>query len=452
MLLFRVHPTHFERLAWSIPHFLSHVQCYTNSATLAIIASAFAHIDSTTVNTNPPNRKGISQEWEVLVACAQQRNGFPKSRCSEVDWENLIRLALSHGMAPLLGSYLEQHAGSMPEGPSRRLQQTHAQALRHNLRLCTHLLQALRALDTCGVSAIPFKGPLLAERLYGNVALRQSSDLDVIVRPEDVPAAVHTLREVGFKSRQRLSPKLLSALTMADFELSLVRDGLYLELHWDVMPRFYGINFGLGEAWQRSRRVGAGGSTVLEFAPEDLFLALTLHGSKHYWARLIWLCDLAQLLYVTRTFDWHLLLTRARGMRVERLLFVAFALLQEVLQVSLPSDMGLLVHMKQDPRSRNAFAMAKSNLCRSEPEEQGFRTYRFFLSARDSHADAVRQVIRHAMTPSGDELLGTGRALPKAVYLLLHVWRLVRKTARFAWRLVRRERDRADQETAVSAS
>ena len=50
------------------------------------------------------------------------------------------------------------------------------------LWLTLELLNIHRHLQARGLEVLPYKGPVLAEALYGNVALRQFSDLDLLVR------------------------------------------------------------------------------------------------------------------------------------------------------------------------------------------------------------------------------------------------------------------------------
>ncbi len=88
---------------------------------------------------------------------------------------------------------------------------------------------------------------------------------------------------------------------------------------------------------------GAGGAAapaswfaVRALAPEDLLLILLVHGAKHLWERLIWLCDLAELLAVSPDLDWPRVLEAAHQRGVQRMTALGLALARDVLGVSLP--------------------------------------------------------------------------------------------------------------------
>ena len=56
-----------------------------------------------------------------------------------------------------------------------------------NLYLTQEMLKLLSAFRKKGIPAIPYKGPVLAQAVYGNVGLRQFGDLDITVPEDCVP-------------------------------------------------------------------------------------------------------------------------------------------------------------------------------------------------------------------------------------------------------------------------
>ena len=58
-------------------------------------------------------------------------------------------------------------------------------------------------------------------------------------------------------------------------------------------------------AWPERRTVTVAGAEVPNLSPEKTLLVLCMHGSKHAWSRLIWICDVAQLLAACPGLDWN---------------------------------------------------------------------------------------------------------------------------------------------------
>src|SRR2546427_4885417 len=59
--------------------------------------------------------------------------------------------------------------------------------------------EAIEALRAAGIRSILLKGPALAGWLYGDGALREYDDCDLLVDPADTGVAAVVLRELGFQ-------------------------------------------------------------------------------------------------------------------------------------------------------------------------------------------------------------------------------------------------------------
>jgi hypothetical protein len=120
----------------------------------------------------------------------------------DIDWAYLIQTAAQHGVMPLLYQSLNT---TCPEAvPKANLAQLrnyfHTNAQR-NLFLTKELLKLLTLFETHSIPAIPFKGPVLAVSAYGNLSLRQISDLDILgaglsqsKRTTPRPGSLHGIR------------------------------------------------------------------------------------------------------------------------------------------------------------------------------------------------------------------------------------------------------------------
>ena len=52
-----------------------------------------------------------------------------------------------------------------------------------------------------GIEVIPYKGVVLSELYYGDIALRQSGDMDLFVRKQDVVRIKRAVRDLGYTPR-----------------------------------------------------------------------------------------------------------------------------------------------------------------------------------------------------------------------------------------------------------
>ena len=85
---------------------------------------------------------------------------------------------------------------------------------------------------------------------------------------------------------------------------------LIIELHWEVAPHLFASTMSAESFWQGLISIDINGTPMKALSAEDLLFSLCVHGSRHLWERLSWICDIAELLS-RRSFDWTTLLQRA---------------------------------------------------------------------------------------------------------------------------------------------
>lgn len=122
-----------------------------------------------------------------------------RQACGEQDnWEEAIRQAELHGLAPYLSEGIASAGAHIPLEARRKLNglnRRHEQSNRIRARALVEILEALRAGD---VQALVLKGAALAHLLYDRPGLRPMSDIDILVAPDRLEAASGIVRELGY--------------------------------------------------------------------------------------------------------------------------------------------------------------------------------------------------------------------------------------------------------------
>jgi Uncharacterised nucleotidyltransferase len=145
-------------------------------------------------------------------------------------------------------------------------------------------------LERQGVAAVPFKGSALARAAYADPALRSPSvDLDLLVRPDDVPAAIEALSHAGYEPP---ADALWSDGLPGLFECSLrARDDWLptIDLHWrthwyetDFTRALVDSSMPAAEGWRRADPAYELAALLLCFA-RDGFWGLRLPADMAAW-------------------------------------------------------------------------------------------------------------------------------------------------------------------------
>lgn len=372
-------------------------------------------------------------EHELLLLCVHR--GGEANICEQIaalarastDWDYLFLLARRHSVLPLLYRSLEGLDG-LPTGFRARLREEFRQNATRNTLVAGELTRLARLFESEGVPLLAYKGPALAQQAFGDITLRRYVDLDVIVRRDDVRRAGELLESQGYVKPEGLTETHEEFLLRLQHNLAYTRDGglMIVELHWEVAPaHFAAVAIGEG-VWERAASVKIFGTNVRCPSPEDLVLALSVHGTKHLWERLAWVCDVAALVNSRPEFDWSLLLSLATEARVERMLRLALRLAQGLAGAKLPeglfdkSDDAVLTELSEE-----VVAVMFSGV---EYEPISFiRNVSFNLRAR-GHLREQLAYLRFILTPTDGDLAAV--SLPAGMsfaYYLLRPLRLALK-------------------------
>ena len=292
---------------------------------------------------NQPLKRTRDVEIDLLVCCARTSLDGPHAGAlaglmrRNIDWTRLLVLAQRHALVPLVHRHLGARS-ALPQAVRDRLEQDARLNAQHNLFLASRLLHVLTALNRNGIAAMPFKGPVLAARLYGDVACRQFGDLDVFVRPGAVIRARHALLEAGYHGplpkgagRQELFFRWRNQI-----ELIGAAD-VHVELHWSAAPRMLGIRFDFDGMWRRAENVVMAGTHIPTPSSEDLLVLLCIHGAKHEWRRISWVCDVGQLIASAPSLAWDAVWSSASKAGVRRMVSLGLLLATDLLGAVLPA-------------------------------------------------------------------------------------------------------------------
>lgn len=345
-------------------------------------------------------------EIRLLLASARTALSEAEERhlhrlaAADLDWEFAFGQAVRHGVAALMVHHLHRLGLThrVPEAVREPMQQyTHA-VLRHNVHATSELVRVLRTLQSADLRAMPFKGPILADRFYGNLAFRRFVDLDLIVRRRDFARVRDALVELGYEPFRTLTPEGEAALLDAQLGYEMIHRecGVVVELHWAFLNRTFNFPLDPDQAWTRSGTTRLGGMPVQTLSTEDLLLYLCAHGAKHYWAGLKWACDVAEVLRNAEV-DWSTLRRRAEEMHVSRLLHLGLHLAERWLDAPVPPSMQRRI--AADPVvDRLAEDVETGWLFTDDPleAEVSLRKIRFTVATRQRLRDSLSFLWHHA--------------------------------------------------------
>jgi hypothetical protein len=378
-------------------------------------------------------RTVVSTEWSILLtACSPLPSGQKTRRLHElssvsVDWKSLFDLSEKHGTQPLLHRALSP-VGAVPHEHMEVLNRRIQTNLLKCMMVSRELIRIVDQFTTIGLPVMPYKGPTLAEMLYEDIALRQSGDIDLLIRPQDFSHACDAVRDLGYVPHLDLSALQQRAYLRSGYECAFdtAAGRNLLELQWAIQPRFYSADFDMEGLFQRATTVNVAGHPMRTPSLEDLFLILSVHAAKHVWGKLIWLSDLA-LLMTNPELHWDWISDQARQLGIVRILRVTLDLAHDLLETPVPD--AAQKHLPEDSETSLLSQQLQSRLASQvEADVESIAYFRLMLRLRERSGDRMRFLQRLAFTPGPSEW-GTIH-LSGPLFPLYRVVRLYRLTAR----------------------
>ncbi len=256
-------------------------------------------------NNSRLNVDSVPKEVKLLLEFLKKED-FDKfsEKWSEINWELFLKLVIHHRVYPVLAPKLKKVASTfIPERIYQVIDRLYRENTFRMLTLSAEMESLNQQLTEQQVRLLFLKGPFLGTELYGDLSLRTSGDLDVMISLHDLDKVDKFLVDQGYEKDDYIQTVLSDwKWRHHHFTYFHPKRNSKLEVHWRLNPG-PGKEPSFDELWNRRKKGLL--ANCSELGNEDLFLFLVSHGARHGWSRLRWLVDIDQLLQ--KELNWHFL-------------------------------------------------------------------------------------------------------------------------------------------------
>lgn len=382
----------------------------------------------------PDTGEARGVEHRLLLACAASE--LSAARLAQItalaerrpDWNAITARAWNHGIVPLVYRQLAaiDSTGAVPQHVLADLGASATAIAAANLRLASALLELVRSLEAVGVRTISYKGPTLAMRAYGNLALRHYNDLDVLIHRHDMRAAAAALVALGYRLHDPVGQPAERAALQWGHHFSFLRQpDTLVEIHWRFHKPLFGSPLPEEEVWRAASGVDVAGQRIRTLSTQHELLVLATHGSWHGWSQLSWVCDVAELLGRTPDLDFAELLDAGRRFGIMRPLLLAFDLTHALLGAELPAAVVAAVTRESAVR-RASFVIERRIRSGAVP---GYESARLQLTLRERARDKAAFALRAMFQPNPADLRAVH--LPAPLFPLYYAIRPIRVALKY---------------------
>ncbi len=346
-------------------------------------------------------------EVELILSCSRTRldNRLTDHVLSllkeEIDWDDVIRIAVAHRVMPLLFINLQKtHSRSIPQTTLKKLKTYYYTNLQHSLTIAGELVELIALFQEKNISFIPFKGPALAESVYGDSALRQFADLDILVGKKDISTMYQLLLSLDYRPEIDLTAAQLIAYAKTEYSLSLYNmdTKVTVELHWNLTGRYTTYPMVMDHFDGHFESTTFSGAPIRQMPVEDLLMYLCIHGSKDCWCNLDSICCVAELVGARSDIDWGRVMELADQIRCRRMLDVGLLLAHHLLAAPIPSR--VLEVIETDPIAMKITTKVTETLFIQKNKRINSNFSLFHFNIRESLCDRARYLLYLLFVPS----------------------------------------------------
>jgi hypothetical protein len=377
----------------------------------------------------------ITPERELILCCARARiDPEMKERIrvligNGLNWSEVVSSAKQHRVLPVLHEEITSAAQDLISPATQCILRDAARASSANgMKLLLELLRVHQLFEEAQIPAIPYKGPVLGQFAYGSIVRREFLDLDFAVPQRFIPKAIALLQSSEYSAMFDLREAHAGQHGFAPGQYSFLSStqGFLVELHTERTLRYFPVSPDFDDLTLRLTDIEIAGQRLRTFSIEDTLIILSVHGAKHFWERLAWILDVAQLISV-RDVDWTLLTQIAAKMKSVRVLLLGLFLAHDLCGASLPPS--VLQNAMEDKQVQWLAARVREQYAGISDPGLGVRARTLFrMRSSDSTGQGLRHMVRLTMSPTeSDREIVRLPGFLTPFYILVRPWRLLRE-------------------------
>jgi len=392
----------------------------------------------------------LNDDLKLLITCCQversdAETGFILNYLSKKDEDqllNLISLSTRHGILPLVYKAIKkistQDENTVPATFLTELKAHYMSISQRNMLMSAELIRIMKLLEDNGIEALAFKGPTLSQMAYGDITLRQYSDLDILVSEKNIYRVAQLMVNQNYEPMNSIEFLNNSAKLHVEknYEFYGRKNGIKVEIHWRLINTSFLKKFKNHDVFSKHDTVSINNKPLPTLDTRILLLYLCNHGASHMWERLEWIVDIDRIIKSKGdSWDWDEILKLASTLQSKTTLLLGIGLSKKLFNTKLPPQIERQIH-KQSIFTLISFILTtlNSDLIHQDhtSHKKNYKVFQFNLTLQDSLSTQTGFIIHTLFGYSDRDVMMVN--LPKSLYFLYYPLRIIRIIKKYIFR------------------
>ncbi|NIM59469.1 MAG: hypothetical protein GTO16_11090, partial [Candidatus Aminicenantes bacterium] len=285
-------------------------------------------------------REEIADEIKDRIIEAEENN---------LDWDRFLKKAKENGVSAVVYSKLNRIKKDCPCIPLfvfEELKKIYYMNATKNSLIFEELGKVLNTFRKSGIQVIALKGAALAEKIYGNLALRPMTDVDLLVKKEDLFCLDKQMKKLGYRPSDISIDDIdfsSTYLTTLDYR-SFSANSASFHVHWHfvnstVPNESYIKNIKIEDIWRDAEKTKIADEETLVMAPHQLLIHLSEHALRitHSLSKLSLLCDIGESVnFYKERLDWDRLIKDSLKFDLSQMVYISLYFVHRFLETKIP--------------------------------------------------------------------------------------------------------------------
>ncbi len=301
-------------------------------------------------------------EFKLLVhLCELAITGSSRASFSiketTIDWKELWKMAARHQVRSLIyiGLSKSEIKDAVPPNFMAQLKSYATRKIVTNLKQTNELFRIIKIFKKDDIEVIPYKGVVLAQEAYQNIGAREFSDLDLMVKIEDLEKITRRLLSEKYIHKNEMNPILLKQFLKENCEYNFEyyigeKRIFHIEPHWKIGPQMLQLNMNYNDLipYTVSKSI-FNQENITVLSPEGNLITTCLHHvGKEQSLGLKHVSDIASIVHTfKKQIDWDELLVSCKKLDIKNILLLGLGLTSRVFELDLPQKISTQLNSKK---------------------------------------------------------------------------------------------------------
>lgn len=203
--------------------------------------------------------------------------------------EEFIRLIKHHRLDSIFYKAIKEQNVKLPNDLEVKLSDINKRNKMRMMKLTVELIRIHKFFTENNIDYISLKGPALSQQIYGDYTIRNSRDLDILVKEEDFIKASNLLKLLNYKNNKKFNS--INKFNYKEFKFINSETKILVELHHRLFNNKYLLPIE-NQDFSSSQFVKINNINIPILPNKLNFEYIDTHAAAHNWMRMVWSLDI----------------------------------------------------------------------------------------------------------------------------------------------------------------